>query len=422
MRLRLVLIGTTCLLVVFIVFNTHGGLDIHDVDTGRLAKRRPQSYQKKEQGTRERPVLETREIELHYRHGYAMGAPPGPRREALREATQRHKTAPKGSMGVGEQSNEFMPPNQPPSGAQVEEAQRPPPPGPPEQPHQRLRVVESAPKGPKMVGPLGQSNTLGLHLINKDAAVMPDSHTVQNNGKGARGRPASPGGRRPPQSGLQRLVQLDLRVGPPKVTYLEQIFPLLSQWGATGVLIDYGENFPYSGPLARIASPKAYTQKDISRIVNSAKVNNLDIIPLVQTFLEHKELQFLEERENFPQNLNPATNETQKFITYMLDQVIELHPGISYVHIGCEEVYHLGNSAESKVHLSRTPAHDASDLYVYYVMTVASLVRSRHPGIRVMVWDNVLRSMETHVLQVSIQVITQQWQAVRPQGCEKWGL
>ncbi len=41
--------------------------------------------------------------------------------------------------------------------------------------------------------------------------------------------------------------------------YLLQLFPLLHRWGATGLLVEYEDMFPYWGELTDIAAPNAYT-------------------------------------------------------------------------------------------------------------------------------------------------------------------
>lgn len=62
------------------------------------------------------------------------------------------------------------------------------------------------------------------------------------------------------------------------------MLPLLARLGATGILIEYEDMFPYDGPLASIAAANAYSKDDIRRILDAAKVNNLIVIPLIQTF------------------------------------------------------------------------------------------------------------------------------------------
>jgi hexosaminidase len=54
--------------------------------------------------------------------------------------------------------------------------------------------------------------------------------------------------------------------------------------GATGVLIEWEDTFPYEGSLEIIRSGTAYTKDEVRLILKAANDEHLDIIPLVQTF------------------------------------------------------------------------------------------------------------------------------------------
>jgi hexosaminidase len=76
-----------------------------------------------------------------------------------------------------------------------------------------------------------------------------------------------------------------------------QLFPLLHSWGATGVLIEWEDTFPYTGNLSAIGSleseTKAYTEDDVDRIHLLAEQFNLHVIPLVQS-MGHLEVSWFE--------------------------------------------------------------------------------------------------------------------------------
>lgn len=63
-----------------------------------------------------------------------------------------------------------------------------------------------------------------------------------------------------------------------------QIFPIISSFGATGLLVEYEDMFPYHGKLAHLKVPHAYTREDISKLHELAAKSNLTVIPLIQTF------------------------------------------------------------------------------------------------------------------------------------------
>lgn len=83
---------------------------------------------------------------------------------------------------------------------------------------------------------------------------------------------------------LSMYVHLDLKGAAPKVSYFEELFPLLRKWGATGICMEYEDMFPYDGIVSSIKHKQAYTKEDIEKINQLAKDNQLDIMPLLQTY------------------------------------------------------------------------------------------------------------------------------------------
>lgn len=85
-----------------------------------------------------------------------------------------------------------------------------------------------------------------------------------------------------------QLIHLDLKGAPPRIAYLNQLFPLLSQWGVSGVLIEYEDMFPYDGRLFELRnSAGSYSRDDIREIQTIAERNNLIVVPLVQSESSH---------------------------------------------------------------------------------------------------------------------------------------
>lgn len=54
--------------------------------------------------------------------------------------------------------------------------------------------------------------------------------------------------------------------------------------------------------------------------------------------LKHRALAHLREVALFPNTLNPHKAEALALVGAMVDQVLELHPGARWLHIGCDEV------------------------------------------------------------------------------------
>ena len=145
------------------------------------------------------------------------------------------------------------------------------------------------------------------------------SEWKQGHGRAGERRDSGRGDERNPVSGSTgpfipqwRLVHFDLKGAPPRISYFKQILPLLKQAGANAILLEYEEMFPFWGSLQSIASPAAYTKDDVKAILQLAKLHDLEVIPLVQTFghlefaLKLDEFRYLREVDTFPMALCPG--------------------------------------------------------------------------------------------------------------------
>jgi hypothetical protein len=110
------------------------------------------------------------------------------------------------------------------------------------------------------------------------------------------------------------------------VSYLKRLFPLIRELGATGVLLEWEDMFPFNGPLSVIVAGNAYSRRDVEDILAAARGSQLEVIPLVQTFghvefaLKHSELSGLREVPESPQALCPSLNASMDFVEKMIEQ------------------------------------------------------------------------------------------------------
>ncbi|NXK06168.1 HEXDC Hexosaminidase, partial [Herpetotheres cachinnans] len=201
-----------------------------------------------------------------------------------------------------------------------------------------------------------------------------------------------------------RLVHLDLKGAAPRVSYLEQLFPLLSQLGANGILIEYEDMFPFKGELEILKSPYAYSEEDIERIQQLAELHKLEVVPLVQTFghvefiLKHEKYQHLREVERFPNSFNPHVPDTLALLKSILSQVIEKHRRSTWIHIGADEVFHLGEGMDSKNWMSRNKG-DTGTMYLKHIKEVLGFITTQYWGLRALMWDDMLRKISVGALR-----------------------
>ncbi|KAG8507537.1 Hexosaminidase D [Galemys pyrenaicus] len=250
-----------------------------------------------------------------------------------------------------------------------------------------------------------------------------------------------------------RLVHLDLKGAPPRVSYLAEVsdhmqkalgpapctegalvFPLFHALGANGLLIEYEDMFPYEGHLQMLRAKHAYrypprrcaqrslrehcvastrrpcvesrAPSEIGHIRELAAQHGLEVVPLVQTFghmefvLKHPALAHLREVAPFPNTLNPHDAGSLALVGAMLDQVLALHPGAQWLHLGCDEVYYLGEGPASRQWLQQEHNTKAK-LCLSHMRAVASHVRAQHPATRPLVWDDMLRGVPEDQLAAS---------------------
>uniref|UniRef100_A0A1E1X7S4 beta-N-acetylhexosaminidase n=1 Tax=Amblyomma aureolatum TaxID=187763 RepID=A0A1E1X7S4_9ACAR len=219
----------------------------------------------------------------------------------------------------------------------------------------------------------------------------------------------------PPIQFDERIVHFDLKGAPPKLEYYDAVFPLLRRLGATGLLMEYEDMFPYTGVLSPLAASNAYKEAEIVHILASAHANQLQVVPLVQTFghlefaLKLPEFADLRELSHSPQALCPTLNASLALVKAMLDQVLHLHPNAQYVHIGCDEVYSLGQCARCERRMG-TANITKDKLFLEHVEKVVAHVAQY--GVRPIMWDDMLRGMEAEEVQ--------RWGATHPVDLMVW--
>ncbi|XP_075421814.1 hexosaminidase D isoform X2 [Ascaphus truei] len=203
-----------------------------------------------------------------------------------------------------------------------------------------------------------------------------------------------------------KLVHLDLKGAAPKVSYYGEIFPLLAKLGANGVLIEYEDMFPFSGELEVLKSPYAYSEADIEKIQHLADINKLEVVPLVQTFghmeyvLKHDKYRGMREVERYPNSLNPHAVETLPLVKMILNQVLDKHPMCKWVHIGADEVYHLGEGQDSKTWLNNNKG-DVGKMFLSHVKEVGGFLQTQYPDKQQLMWDDMLRKLSVDSIKAS---------------------
>lgn len=203
-----------------------------------------------------------------------------------------------------------------------------------------------------------------------------------------------------------KIVHLDLKGAPPVSSFYKEFFRLLKSLGATGILLEYEDMFPFSGEIEKIAATNSYTREEIKEIQRLAKENDLISIPLVQTF-GHLEFvlkldKFKDYREVFryPQVICPTYNKTLSLIYQMIDQVAEAHPEAKHLHIGADEVYNLGECPRCLERMTKNQ-WSKRQLFLSHVTKVVRYVKKKHPRLTLLMWDDEFREISPQEIRES---------------------
>lgn len=202
---------------------------------------------------------------------------------------------------------------------------------------------------------------------------------------------------RPSYVPKERVVHFDLKGAPPLPFVYKSLIPWLAKIGATSILMEYEDMFPWEGPLAPLAAKNHYTKEEIKDILTLCEKNLIRVIPLVQTFghlefaLKLPRYSFLREVSEMPQALCPSKSDAQTLIKTMIDQIMALHKGVNYLHIGCDEVFQIG-----ECELCRLKSRE--NLFLSHVAKTAEYVLNTY-GVKPIIWHDMLNHIPESLMK-----------------------
>jgi hypothetical protein len=94
--------------------------------------------------------------------------------------------------------------------------------------------------------------------------------------------------------------------------------------------------------------------------------------------------------------LNQTIHETEeRYVWHVfccVMQVMELHQGARFLHIGCDEVFQMGECRRCRSQMRET-------LFLSHVARVASFVRNHYSTLTPIIWDDMLRHLSPQSLE-----------------------
>ena len=133
---------------------------------------------------------------------------------------------------------------------------------------------------------------------------------------------------------ITSLVHIDMKGGPPRLSYLLEMMALVAEWGGAGagLLLEWEDMFPWAGPLASLARPGHYTSEDLATLLGHAATLGLQVVPLIQTFghmefvLKHEQFRHLRDIPLYPNCMRPVCvdpgGEVRALVRELVRQVV----------------------------------------------------------------------------------------------------
>ena len=199
-------------------------------------------------------------------------------------------------------------------------------------------------------------------------------------------------------------VHIDFKGSPPRPQYIMDCFPLFADWGATGIVFEWEDMLPFDGRLEKIRSPSCYTREEVEMIIGAAEGAGLHCIPLVQTFghlefvLKHQDFAaYAEVCGQLSSCICPLAEGSVPLAKELIDQTLRFHPSADTIHIGCDEVFHLGSCARCQ---RKVMEAGIDHLFTDYVN--ALLLHCKAKNVRALLWHDMLNSFAPSVLMDKI--------------------
>ena len=145
---------------------------------------------------------------------------------------------------------------------------------------------------------------------------------------------------------MERWIHVDLKAMAPRSNNLIRDIGAWAKEGATGVVFEWENMFPYPGFESAVRRD-AYTPEEIGRILDACRENGLHAIPLVQTFghvewfLSNESFACLREFPEDPTHIRACDGGSWAVVKSWIAALLEAHHDSPYIHLGADETQRI---------------------------------------------------------------------------------
>ncbi|CAJ0585971.1 unnamed protein product, partial [Mesorhabditis spiculigera] len=206
----------------------------------------------------------------------------------------------------------------------------------------------------------------------------------------------------------QTLVHIDMKGSAPRPGYLKQLLTIFEQLGATGIVLEWEDMFPYTGSLSNYINGYAYSLAEVDDVLSHAQQLGLQVVPLVQTLghaewiLKAEENVQIREDPQFPMVFCIGDSRARQLIKDSVQQVAKIHAkyGMRFFHIGADEAYQMGECPQDVALLNTSRyRNDTKRLVFDHMKTVAEIVTTVHPSVKVLAWFDEFKTADPSMLK-----------------------
>ena len=191
--------------------------------------------------------------------------------------------------------------------------------------------------------------------------------------------------------------------------YVANFIRELGRYKINTLLLEYPTNLRYENHPV-INGPEAWTKEHVKQLIQLAEENFVTVIPLFQCLghaeevLKHPEYKHLREGENIWSQYCPVNPDVLDFYISVCEEILPLHDGPGYFHIGGDESYYLGHCATCQ----DVVAEKGKDgLYVDYINKICEYLKSR--GKTPMLWDDMLTEYPAQIGRLCPEAVVCYW-------------
>lgn len=185
----------------------------------------------------------------------------------------------------------------------------------------------------------------------------------------------------------------------PKFARFKEILALTAQAGYNAVMLELENVFPWRTD-ALFRSKYAFSEEQLTELVDNCTALNLEIIPLMQSFghleniLRHSKYSHLRETPEGVMDINPLADETPELLAKLVAEVLGFFPRSKFIHLGGDEVWTLGSNAQTKSYIAQ---HGREKLYLHHILPLCRQIAAT--GKRVILWHDMMVNWASSELQ-----------------------